>query len=123
MLVQKQPEGTYGITEYGKLMLQLSSSMEFNEKLLKGVKFKDLFPESELVALKISSEKQINVEGRGLPLSDIPAMIMLTEKEGAICLRFIGGRMDYSCFACKDSPFLNWVKDLFLYYWDKAKRA
>jgi predicted transcriptional regulator len=29
LLVQKQPEGTYGITEYGKLVLQLSSSLDF----------------------------------------------------------------------------------------------
>ena len=29
MLVQKQPEGTYGSTQYGKLVLQLSSPLEF----------------------------------------------------------------------------------------------
>ena len=29
LLVQKQPEGTYAITEYGRLMLQLSASLEF----------------------------------------------------------------------------------------------
>jgi predicted transcriptional regulator len=29
LLVQKQPEGTYAITEYGRLVLQLSSSLEF----------------------------------------------------------------------------------------------
>lgn len=29
LLVQKQPEGTYAITEYGKLVLQLSGSLEF----------------------------------------------------------------------------------------------
>src|SRR3989337_1456236 len=29
LLVQKQPEGTFAITQYGKLMLQLSSSLDF----------------------------------------------------------------------------------------------
>jgi hypothetical protein len=29
LLVQRQPEGSYTITEYGKLVLQLSSSLEF----------------------------------------------------------------------------------------------
>lgn len=29
LLVQKQPEGTYAITEYGRLVLQLSASLEF----------------------------------------------------------------------------------------------
>jgi predicted transcriptional regulator len=189
LLVQKRPEGTYGITEYGKLMLQLSSSMKFvfkykdyfsahdvwrlpqqfvnrigelsqtnlimntmdsmktmermfgeaeqyawglrevsgmsamapifNDQQRKGVKFRDLFPESELPAYS----KQRNVEGRGLPPSDIPALILFTDKEAAICFRFIGGRMDYAGFVGKDPTFLNWVKDLFLYYWDKGKRT
>lgn len=29
LLVQKQPEGTYAITEYGRLVLELSSPIEF----------------------------------------------------------------------------------------------
>jgi predicted transcriptional regulator len=95
----------------------------FSEQLCKGVKFKDLFPESELATYEILSEKQRNVESRALPLSDIPATIMLTEKEGAICLRFIDGRMDYACFVDKNSVGLNWIRDLFLYYWDKGKRV
>ena len=32
LLVEKQPEGTYAITEYGKLVLQLSASLEFVSK-------------------------------------------------------------------------------------------
>jgi predicted transcriptional regulator len=56
-------------------------------------------------------------------LFDIPAIIALTEKEAAICFRLIGGKMDYAGFIGKDPIFLNWVKDLFLYYWDKGKRA
>jgi predicted transcriptional regulator len=193
LLVEKQPEGTYTITEYGRFILQLSVSFEFifnnrqyfsthdfrklpyqflnrigelsqaslimntmdsmkkfekifgeaeqyawglregssiesigpmfSEQLRKGVKFKDICPESELATHEISSEKQRNVESRGLPLADIPATIMLTEKEGAICLRFINGRMDYACFVDKNPVGLNWIRDLFLYYWDKGKRV
>jgi hypothetical protein len=33
------------------------------------------------------------------------------------------GRVDYAGFIGKDEIFLNWVKDLFLYYWGKGKRA
>jgi len=47
----------------------------------------------------------------------------LLKKEAAICFRLVEGRMDYAGFCGKDSIFLNWVKDLFLYYWDKGKRA
>jgi len=94
----------------------------FNEQIRKGVKFKDIFPESDLSVYKTYSEKWRNLEGRGLAVSDMPATILLTEKEAVLCLRFIGGRMDFAGFFGNDPMFLNWVKDLFLYYWDKGKR-
>jgi predicted transcriptional regulator len=46
----------------------------------------------------------------------------ITEKEAFLCFRFIEGRVDYAGFFGKDLAFLNWVKDLFLYYWNKGKR-
>ena len=189
MLVQKQPEGTFAITQYGKLVLHLSSSFKFvskhkeyflthdvwrlplqfvnrigelsqtklimdameninrgermfmeaeqyawalaegrvpelmdpimTEKIGKGLKLKMLIPESDLPA--VPATKTPNVELRGI--SDIPAIIAVTEKEASICFRFIEGRMDYAGFSGNDPAFLNWVKDLFLYYWEKAKRA
>ena len=193
LLVQKHPEGTYAITQYGKLVLHLSSSLEFvskhkeyfsthdiwrlpyqfvnrigelsqttlimdrincmqmaekvfreaeqftwgmlegssleaiapifYEQIRKGVKFKDIFPESDLPAYRTWSEKCRNLEWRCLAVSDIPAIIMVTEKEATLSLRFNGGRMDYLAgFFGKDPAFLNWVKDLFLYYWEKGNR-
>ena len=192
LLVQKQPEGTFAITAYGKLILHLSSSLDFvfrhkdyfsthdiwrlpyqfvnrigelsqtnlimdtmealnkgerifmeaeqyawglvehgsgpelmvplmNERIRKGVKLKMLIPESFLSTTAIAPAIARNPEVRGL--ADIPAIIALTEKEAVICFRFIGGRTDYAGFSGKDLLFLNWVKDLFLYYWDKGKRA
>ena len=88
------------------------------EKIGKGLKLKMLIPESDLPA--VPATKTPNVELRGT--SDIPAIIAVTEKEASICFRFIEGRMDYAGFSGKDPTFLNWVKDLFLYYWEKAKR-
>jgi predicted transcriptional regulator len=191
LLVQKQPEGTFAITQYGRLVLQLSSSLDFvfkhknyflthdvwllpyqsvnrigelsqtnlimdtmesinkgqrmfieaeqyawglvehgrgpelmspvmNERIRKGVKVKMLIPESFLPTA-IPPVKAPNYEVRGL--SDIPAIMAVTEKEAAICFRLVDGRMDYAGFYGKDTIFLNWVKDLFLYYWDKGKRA
>ena len=189
ILVQKQPEGTFAITCYGKLVLHLCSSFEFaskhreyflthdvwrlpmqfvnrlgelsqtklimdameninmgeqmfieaeqyawglaegrvpelmdpimDEKIRKGLKLKMLIPESDLST--VPAMKTPNVELRGI--SDIPAIIGITEKEATICFRFIGGRLDYAGFSGKDPTFLNWAKDLFLYYWEKAKRA
>jgi predicted transcriptional regulator len=191
MLVQKQPEGTFAITQYGKLVLQLSSSLDFvfkhknyflthdvwrlpcqfvnrigelsqtnlimdtieglnkgermfmeaeqyawglaegrvpelmdpimNERIRKGVKARMLFLESFLPPNAIPPAKLPNLENR--TLSEIPAVIGLTEKEAAICFHLVGGRTDYAGFFGKDPIFLNWVKDLFLYYWDKGKRA
>jgi len=191
LLVQKQPEGTFAITQYGKLVLQLSSSLEFvfkhkeyflahdiwrlpnqfvnrigelsqtnlimdtieglnkgermfmeaeqyawglaegrvpelmgpimNDKIRKGLKARMLFLESFLSPNAIPPAKLPNLENR--TLSDIPAIIALTEKEAAICFHLVGGRTDYAGFFGNDSIFLNWVKDLFLYYWDKGKRV
>ena len=191
LLVQKQPEGTFAITQYGKLALQLSSSLDFvfkhknyfsthdvwllpyqfvnrigelsqtslimdtmesinkgermfmeaeqyawglvehgsgpelmspimNERIRKGVKVKMLIPESFLPTA-IPPAKVPDYEVRGL--SDIPAIMAVTEKEAAVCFSLVGGRMDYAGFYGKDPIFLNWVKDLFLYYWDKGKRV
>jgi predicted transcriptional regulator len=191
LLVQRQPNGTFALAEYGKVVLQLSSSLEFvskhknyfsthdimrfplqfvnrlgelsqaklvmdtvknlnnaerafieaeqygwgiaegtipehvipmiNERIQKGMKFKFLIPENRLSANVSPSATPKNVEIRGLP--DLPAIVVLTEKEGGVCFRQVGGRVDYAGFFGKDPTFLNWVKDLFLYYWDKGKRA
>jgi predicted transcriptional regulator len=191
LLVQKQPDGTFAIAEYGKLVLQLSSSLEFvskhkdyfsthdimrlplqfvnrlgelsqanlstdtvenlnkgerafteaeeygwgiaegtvpehmgpimNEQIQKGVQFKFLIPENRLSANISPPATPKNLEGRGL--SDLPAIVVLTEKLAGVCFLQVGGRVDYAGFFGKDPIFLNWVKDLFLYYWDKGKRA
>ena len=183
LLVQKQPEGTFVITQYGKLVLQLSGALDFvfkykdyfsshdimrlplqfvnriselsqatlimdtveslnrgqrmfleaeqfgwgiaegtipeqmgpimDEQIRKGVKLRFLIPETRLT----SETPQI----RGLP--DLPAIVALTEKEGTVCFRQVGGRVDYAGFFGKHPTFLNWVRDLFLYYWEKGKQA
>jgi len=189
LLVQRQPDGTFAISQYGKLVLQLASSLEFiskhkeyfsthdvmrlpsqfvnrlgelsqaklgldtvenlnkserafmeaeeyswgiaegiipenmipimDERMKRGVKMRFLIPEKRLTA-SFSSTTVKNVEGRGL--SDLPAIVVLTEKVAGVCLRQIGGRVDYAGFFGADPTFHNWVRDLFLYYWEKGKR-
>ena len=189
LLVQRQPDGTFALAEYGKLVLQLSFSLEFaskykayfsthdltrlpaqflnrlgelseanlvldtvknlnsaerafieaeeyvwgiaegtvpehmapivNERLQKGVKMRFLIPENRLSANLGPSVK--NVEARSLP--DVPAIVVLSEKVAGVCFRQLGGRVDYAGFFGVDPTFHNWVKDLFLCYWDKGKRA
>lgn len=181
LLVQKQPEGTYAITEYGRVVLQLSSSLEFVFKhreyfvkhdvswlppqflnrigelskanLMMGMvesttKSSTLIGEAKKFMWAVSPEpvpqafdeiaeqipkgaeyrilspqppvKLPNLENR--TLTNPPAVMVVTEKEAVICFRFKEGRVDYAGFFGKDPVFLNWAKDLFLYYWNKGKR-
>jgi predicted transcriptional regulator len=54
-------------------------------------------------------------------LPKVDSVIVLTEKAGVFCLRRLNGKMDYVGFAGRDPKFRKWCKDLFLYYWEKAK--
>jgi len=108
----------WGIAE-GTVPEHMSPIM--NKQIQKGVKLKFLIPENRLSANVSPPAIAKNLEVRGL--SDLPAIVVLTEKEAGICFRQVGGRVDYAGFFGKDPIFHNWVKDLFLYYWDKGKRA
>ncbi len=179
-LVQRQPDGTYALTQYGKLELHLAASMEFIFKHKQYFSTHDIWqlppqfvnrigelakatlkmglvesvtkssqmigeakkfmwgvsPEPLTQPFKIISEqipkgieyrilspappvKFADLENR--TLADCPAIFVLTEKEAAVLFRFVDGRIDYAGFIGDDHAFLNWVKDLFLFYWDKAK--
>ena len=188
LIVQRLPDGTYTITNYGKLALQLLQSLEFTfkhkeyfsnhdvwrlpyqfvnrigelskgtlcmdmienmnrvghlfseaekyawamgEKLLeslgpvmtdpisKGVKFRFLGCESRLPHFNHVPGEAPHIELR--TLTDVPISIVCTEKEAAICLPSTNGRMDYAAFYGTDQMFVNWIRDVFLYYWDKGK--
>jgi predicted transcriptional regulator len=188
-MVQKQPEGTYALTEYGKLVLQLSPSLEFIFKYKqffcahdlqrlpyqfrnriaelsnaefgtdtmaninaaeritreadkymwgggaeqplnigsaliegapKGVKYKFLFPK-RFIPQETPPELAAAIEWRSF--EDMPVNIVLSEKEAGISFCLLNGKADYVGFIGKDSVFVNWVKDLFLYYWEKGKKA
>jgi predicted transcriptional regulator len=189
-LVQKQPDGSFTISEYGKLVIQLTSSLEFipkykdyfsthdvmrlpisfisrldelsqanlstdtvailnkgqqafldaetfgcgiaegtipefmvtkmDEKVKTGLDFKFLLPENRFPSSTSLSELPRNVQIRSL--SELPALVFLTEKFAAICFLQIGGKVDYAGFLGDDPTFINWVKELFMYYWEKGKR-
>lgn len=191
LLVKKLPNGTFILAEYGKLVLQLSASLDFVSKhkeyfsthdlmrlpsqfvsrvgelseaeysadtiaslnraerlfieaqeygwgiaegtvpehmapimdalIRKGIKFRFLIPEKRLTPDFNTSDPPRNVAGRGL--TDLPAIVIVTEKEAGICLRQLDGKMDYAGFFGKDPAFHNWARDLFLFYWEKGKRT
>lgn len=191
LLVQKLPDGNFALGQFGKLVLQLSSSLEFvsehrdyfsthdltmlppqflnrlgelseaklvtdtieilniverayaemesfgwgmaegtipqhmlpvmDKKVEKGIKLKFIVPENRLSNDASETQSARNVEARNL--AELPAIIAITEKVAAVCFRQIGGKMDYAGFLGADPTFHNWVKDLFMHYWDKGKRA
>jgi len=184
-LVQRQPDGAYTTTQYGKLVMQFTSSIELisrhkeyfsthdimrlpyqflnrigelsqadlvmdtienlnrgqrlyaeaeqyawglaegiipesigpiiDEKKNRGLEIRMLVPDT----FQIPTAAEPNVKTRGLP--DLPLSIALTEKGAIVCFRFNEGRLDYAGFSGNDPIFLNWAKDLFLYYWERGK--
>ena len=188
-LVQRQSDGMFTLAEYGKLVLQISTSLDFiskykdyfsrhdlmrlprqfvnrlgelsgaklgmdtieslnmgsqafieakqyawgigegtipgnmtsvmNERVQEGVQLKMLILQERLPLGSNFPPMPKNVELRGL--SELPAIVVLTEKAAGICFYQIGGRVDYTGFFGTDPGFHNWVKDLFLHYWEKGK--
>jgi predicted transcriptional regulator len=182
MLLQRQPDGAYALTQYGKLELHFASSMDFilkhreyflvhdlwglprqflnriselSQATLKMGLIESTFKSSQLIGeakrymwgispenlpqtfediskqipkgieyrilSPLPPKRLVNLENR--TLSDAPAILALTEKEAALCFRFLDGRVDYAGFIGDDPTFLNWVKDLFMYYWNTTKRT
>jgi predicted transcriptional regulator len=181
LLVQRQPDGAYALTQYGKLELHIASSIEFvlknkqyflthdiwqlppkfinrigelSQATLRMGLVESTFRSSQMIGeakklmWAISPEplmitfdelsKQIpagaeyrilspqspakfhNLENRTLAFC--PAICALTENGAALCFRFVDGRLDYAGFLGNDDVFRQWVKDLFLYYWEWGKR-
>jgi predicted transcriptional regulator len=189
-LVQRRPDGTFALGEYCKLVLQISTSLDFiskhkeyfskhdlmrlpsqfvnrlgelgsaklemdtivslnkgakwfseakqyawgigegtipehmipvmNQQVQRGIQIKMLIPAELLPAVNQPGTPK-NVEARGL--SYLPGIIALTEEMAGICFRQTDGRIDYAGFFGSAPIFRNWVKDLFMYYWEKAKRT
>ena len=55
-------------------------------------------------------------------MEDLPFNVVMSEKEAGISFQFTDGRVDYVSFVGTALVFVSWVKDLFLYYWDKGNR-
>jgi predicted transcriptional regulator len=191
-LVQRQPDDTFALGEFGKLILQISSSFDFiskhkayfsthdltslpsqfvnrlgelsaaklemdtiknlnmgaqafteseqyawgmgegtireqmtsvmNQHVARGIQVEMIISKERLPAGANLPEMPKNVELRkGLP--ELPAIIVLTEKVAGVCFCQLGGRIDYAGFFGSDPTFHDWVKDLFLFYWEKGERT
>jgi len=189
LIIQKQPDGAYVITNYGKLVLHFLPTFEFifkhkqyflvhdvwqlppqfisrlgelsqgslctelaetvnrvekmiqssndyvwvitdqvmsvhsnvmTERISKGVTFRSL------IHKRLVKSSQINLFGKNVErriLSSIPGVVVITEKEAAIGLLTVDGKLSHSGFFGTDPSFMKWVTDFFIYYWEKAKRG
>src|SRR3972149_3372668 len=75
----------------------------------KGVKLRFLLPENRLQADAGSPVVLKNLEMR--TLRDLPALMVLTEKEGGVFFHQVVGKVDYAGFFGEDPAFLSWIKD------------
>jgi predicted transcriptional regulator len=94
-----------------------SSSAIIDDKIRVGTKFRAILPE-KLVSPPGYTPAH-GVERRTLP--KIELWVLVTEKEAMFGLPFLNGQMDYAQFMSKDTRFYEWCKDLYLFYWEKAK--
>jgi predicted transcriptional regulator len=56
-------------------------------------------------------------------LSKVDMIVVVTDKAAGFCLPRRDGIMDYRNINGTNETFRNWCKDLFMYYWEKAKPA
>ena len=73
------------------------------------------FPSESVSRLPLSLGIQKRV------LEKVNVLIVLTEDYSIFCLPNKNGKIDYTGFVGKDVEFHNWCRELFLYYWAKAK--
>jgi len=189
-LIQKDVEGSYGLTQFGELTLSLLSGLGFISKhrdyfmeydtspipyefisrigeLTEGGRGVDtlsnihqveimlqeaqeymwilsdqiLMSAAPIVAEKVRSAVEYRVilpEGivqhpdykplipsapnfQKKVLPNVEVVIVMTEKVATFCLPNLRGKIDYTGFGGTDPKFHKWCKDLYLYYWEKAK--
>ena len=94
-----------------------SSSTIIEEKIKAGIKIRSILPEK--LVIPPGYNPPYGVERRTLPKIDI--RVMVTEKEAMLGLPFLSGQMDYAQIISKDPKFCEWCRDLYLFYWEKAK--
>jgi len=88
------------------------------ESIPRGVKYKFLFHKQYIPVTPTLPGMERAAEWRAI--EDIPVNIVISEKEAGISFYLPNGKTDYIGFFGKDSMFMNWVKDMFDYYWAKG---
>lgn len=91
------------------------------DKLSEGIKIRSIMNEENREA-KIILPSSKNAERR--LIQEVPLIMIISEKEASVSFpsKRSDGTVDFaSSFFGSDAVFLQWTKDLFLYYWERAK--
>jgi predicted transcriptional regulator len=88
------------------------------EKMKSGASIRRIHPEA---INPIPNTPILKDPRRTLPQIDI--RIIMNEKEAMCSFPLLDGKIDYTSFISKDPKFHKWCRDIFLYYWGKAKPA
>jgi predicted transcriptional regulator len=152
LLIQKQPDSAYSITEgeLSQAMLSTDAIEMVNnaEQLILGAeKHLWLIGERPLsflggkvtemvkrgVTVRLLFDESCRKFYENMPelkdvfekrvIEDIPAILVINEKFAGINILSIDGRGDNAIFYGKDSKILKWANDLFIYYWEQGKRC
>lgn len=102
------------ILSYARTLPNTLSIVE--EKIKSGVDVRRIHPENKIP----SPNTPILADPRRI-LQSIDVRIVVTENEAMCSLPLMDGKIDYTSFIGKDPKFHKWCKDIFLYYWEKAK--
>jgi predicted transcriptional regulator len=102
------------ILSYARTLPNTLSIVE--EKIKSGVDVRRIHPENKIP----SPNTPILADPRRI-LQRIDVRIVMTENEAMCSLPLMDGKIDYTSFIGKDPKFHKWCKDIFLYYWEKAK--
>ena len=95
----------------------LSAPPIVTERLKEGVDFRSVLPEN--VVPPVGFKPAVGVQRRVYP--NLNVSVIASDKEAVFGLPYLNGRMDYAQFFSRDPSFIKWCKDLFLFYWDRAK--
>jgi predicted transcriptional regulator len=99
-------------------VLVYSTSL-IGEKIKEGIDFRFICPND--IQYPPGFKPIPEMIGRQRYLSTISCRVLVTDKEAQLCLPHSGGKIDIAAFTSKETKFIKWCRDLFIYGWDRAK--
>jgi predicted transcriptional regulator len=109
MMYQKASEYIWVLSE----QILVSALPFIKQSIDRGAEFRFLFPED--ISPPPGFEPMSGTLERCLP--DVKIRLAVTEKEALICLPYLHGALDYTPFIGDEPEFIQWCRELFLYFW------